>query len=333
MDQDNMTQSFTLQTLANHINATIICHDKNLTIHKLSSFKTADNQSLCLFHQKKYLDELQNSLCKTYLIPPHLIDIIPPGKNLLIHENPYKAFALLSRLFHPESAPYDFRAPTAFIAQSAKIGKNCFIAHGAFIGENTIIGNHCKIGVNCYIGNNVTMGDNCQIENLASVTNAHLGDFVKIHPGARIGQDGFGFASDAEGHYTIHHQGKVIIGNHVSIGSNTCVDRGTLDNTEIADHVRLDNLIQIGHNVKIGKGTVIAAQTGIAGSTTIGKNVILAGQIGINGHITIENFASVCGKSQVTKNIPEGARYAGYPATKDIDWNRQVATLKKLSKK
>ena len=327
-------KTFSLEFLANHINAEIyLPHYLNPQISNLKSLEEADIRSISLFHSKKFLSSFHKTKASACIIHPTLLQYNTLNIPLLIHKNPYKAYALLSQLFINTNHLAEFRAPTAYIAPTAQIGQNCQIEHSAYIGDEVVIGNNCQIGVNSYIGKGVIIGNNCKIENQVSIENTQIGSNVVIHPGARIGQDGFGFASDADGHYTIAHQGIVIIGNHVHIGSNTCIDRGSLENTEINDHVRLDNLIQIGHNVKIGRGTVIAAQSGIAGSTSVGEFVEIGGQTGINGHITIGSGSKILGKSQVTKSVGPGLRIGGYPATLDKEWHRQIVYLRRMSQK
>ncbi len=252
----------------------------------------------------------------------------PDSMYLLVHPNPYKAFALIAQTFYPSEKPPGFIATSAMIESTAIIGVDCFIAHGAYIGNQVKIGNRCKIGVNTYIGDAVTIGDDCLIEDNVSIRHAVIGNNVVIYSGARIGQDGFGFASDANGHYKIPHAGGVIIGNDVEIGANTCIDRGSLDNTVIEDWCRLDNLVQIGHNVKIGKGSVIVAQVGIAGSTEIGEHVTLAGQVGVIGHLKIGKGATVLASGKVYKNVKSGDRVGGHPAVSISDWQKQIRFLK-----
>ena len=201
---------------------------------------------------------------------------------------------------------------------------------GAFIGENVSIGNNTEIGVNAYIGDDVLIGDECVIENNASIMHAELGNNTIIHTGARIGQDGFGFASDKNGHYKLPHRGGVRIGSHVEIGANTCIDRGTFTNTLIEDHCHLDNLVHIGHNVKLGKGVVLVGQAAIAGSSEIGEFVSMGGQAGVSGHIKVGKHAVILAQSGVIDDIPAYGRYAGMPAIPATKWHRLNRYLKNL---
>ena len=328
-------KKFTLAEISDYVGGRILDHTaKTNIITHLANLSEANTSSLVIFHNKKYLQEFLNSKAGACIVSENFISFAPKGMSLILHPNPYKAFALVTKLFNGlELSDKSFIAPTACISPSAKIGENCRIEHGVYIADGVTIGKGCKIGVNTYIGTNVSIGDYCQIENQVSIENTQMGSHVIIYPGARIGQEGFGFASDKEGHYKIYHQGLVVIGDDVEIGANTCIDRGTLGHTVISDHVRLDNLIQIAHNVKVGKYTVIAGQTGIAGSSIIGERVVLGGQVGVSGHIEIESGSSVLGKSLVIKNIPSKSRVGGVPAIPYQQAHRQHIFLKKMVNK
>lgn len=304
----------------------------SLMVYGLASLTKATSRDISMLHRKLYLGEFKHSGAGACITSAEYVEHAPESMHLLIHPNPYKAYALIAQAFYPAETRIEFRAPSAFIAPDAIIGRNSCIEHGAYIGSKARIGERCKIGVNTFIGDNVVIGDNCCIENNVSISHAVLGERVLIYPGARIGQDGFGFASDAEGHYKIPHMGGVIIGNDVAIGANTCIDRGSLDNTVIEDWCRLDNLIQIGHNVKIGKGSVIVAQAGIAGSTELGEYVTLAGQVGVIGHLTIGSGATVVAGSRVYNDIKPGSRMGGCPAVPLEIWQKQIRHLKKIAK-
>lgn len=303
----------------------------NYSIQNIANIETAQPDQLCVLHNKKYLRALEKSKAGACIIHSDLIQYVPASIHILTHHNPYKAFACIAQAFYPKQSLSAYRSPQAYIAPTAYIGPDCIIEFGSYIGEHAIIGNRTRIGAQSYIGDGVVIGEDCTIEPQASIFHAELGHHVVIYTGARIGQDGFGFASDNDGHYKLPHIGKVIIGNDVEIGANTCIDRGSLDNTIIEDHCRIDNLVQIGHNVKIGKGTILAGQCGIAGSTKIGNGVMLAGQVGISGHLTIGDQAVVLVGSVVIKNIPSRQVYAGYPAVPAKIWHRQTVSISKLA--
>ncbi len=325
--------SFNLAQLAQIADASLLHEDSGpFVVTNIASLADAGATELSMCHQKKYLGALKKSVAGACIIAPEYVDYAPKGMRLLLHKNPYKAYALITQAFYPEEKMQDFIAPTAYIAPSAVLGKHCQIEHGAYIGDNVRIGVRCKIGVNTFIGEGVVVGDDCLIDNNVSISHAIMGNKVRVYPGARIGQDGFGFASDGAGHYKIPHLGGVIIGNDVEIGANTCIDRGSLENTIIGDCCRLDNLVQIGHNVKVGRGSVLVAQVGIAGSTELDEFVTLAGQVGVIGHLKIGKKATILVGGMVLQDVEPGARMGGFPALPDRQWLKQVHTLKKLTK-
>lgn len=299
-------------------------------VRGIASLSEADKTQLCVLHHKKYLHALKNSAAGACIISPAYLEAAPSTMRLLVHDNPYKAYALIAQAVYPAKKTESSISANAHIANTALIGEGCTIEPGVYIGEEAVIGKGSRIGVNTYIGDQVVVGEDCLIENNVSISNAIIGNKTIIYPGARIGQDGFGFASDREGHYKIPHLGRVIIGNDVEIGANTCIDRGSLNDTVIEDLCRIDNLVQIGHNVKVGKGSVLVAQVGVAGSTELGKFVTLAGQVGVIGHLKIGDGAMIFVRSCVTRSVEPGAKMAGYPAVPLWSWHRQVAFLKKL---
>ncbi len=301
----------------------------SFVVSNVTSLTEAQSDSISMLNNKKYIGSLKQSLAGACIVEPANIVHAPKSMYLLVHKNPYKAYALIAQAFYPEQQSTNFIDSSAYCAPSATIGADCFIAHGAYIGDNVTIGDRCSIGVNTYIGSNVVIGHECRLESHVSISNTIMGNNVLIYPGARIGQDGFGFASDVEGHYKIPHQGGVIIGDNVSIGANTCIDRGSLKNTEIGDWCRIDNLVQIGHNVVVGRGSILCGQTGIAGSSTLGEFVTAGGQVGISGHITIGSYSTILVGSTVVKTIAPGSRVGGYPAIPYRDWHKQTALLKR----
>lgn len=323
---------FHLGYLAEQVGASLITERQPVVVFDLAPLATATNNQISMLHQKKYIQQLKSSQAAACIIAPEYVIHAPTNMSLLVHKNPYKAYALIAQIFYPNKATRSFIAPTASVASTAQIGTDCSIAHGAYIGDGVKLGARCTIGVNTYIGDNVQIGDDCCIENNVSISHSVIGKHVVVYPGARIGQDGFGFASDKEGHYKIPHTGGVIIGNHVEIGANTCIDRGSINNTVIADWCRIDNLVQIGHNVSIGRGSILCGQVGIAGSSSIGEYVTLAGKVGISSHIHIGDSTTVLVGSTATRDIASNKRVGGFPAVDDKMWHKQTAFLKRQTK-
>jgi len=260
----------------------------------------------------KYVEQFTRSKAGACFVRAKFVDRAPDSMILLVTEEPYSAYAATCSLFYPDTTERSI-SPSAHIAKSATIGNHCSIGAGTFIDEGVVIGDHCHIGANCTISHTI------------------MGHHVVLHRGIHIGQDGFGFAPSAKGIVKVPQLGRVLIGNHVEIGSGTCIDRGSGPDTIIGDHAKIDNLVQIGHNVVVGKYVVIAAQSGIAGSTHVGDGVMLGGQVGLSGHIMIGAGAKIAGKSGVVKDVPPGMSYGGSPAVPIKNWHRQTASIAKLA--
>ena len=240
----------------------------------------------------------------------------PEKISVIRTDDPYLATLLAVKLFYPQPEPtIEGIHRNSTIAESAKLGEGVGISPGVVIGENVELGNRVKVGPNAVIEMNVSVGEDTVIH--AGVVIRHsvlIGKRVIIHPGAVIGADGFGFAP-VEGRFEkIPQVGTVIIEDDADIGANTTIDRAFLGATRICRGVKLDNLIQIAHNVEVGPHTVIAAQTGISGSTVIGRGVMMGGQVGTVGHIEIADGAKIGAHSGVSKDVPPGMVVFGYPA-------------------
>jgi len=248
-------------------------------------------------------------------------------------DNVYKAFALLLDEFGRQTSPEAGISPQAFISPKAELGKDLFIGSSSVIEDGARIGDSCLIYPQTYIGKNVKIGNNVTIyPGVRIYSDCIIGDHCIIHANTVIGSDGFGFAPQSDSLYKkISQIGNVIIEAHVEIGSNSVIDRATIGSTIIRAGVKLDNLIQVGHNVEIGENTVIAAQTGIAGSTKIGKNCLIGGQVGFVGHIKIADGTRVQAQSGVASNVTEpNTMLFGYPAFAYRDYIRSYTVFRQL---
>ncbi|MBE3085842.1 MAG: UDP-3-O-(3-hydroxymyristoyl)glucosamine N-acyltransferase, partial [Bacteroidetes bacterium] len=248
-------------------------------------------------------------------------------------ENAYEAFASLLRLIDQSRPRKKGIHTTAIIEATAKIGSDVYIGPYAYIGENCIIGDGCSVYPHVFIGDNTKLGKNCTINPGVKIYHDCLvGEGCIIHAGTVIGSDGFGFAPQSESEFMkIPQLGNVILEDHVEIGANVAIDRATMGSTIIRKGVKLDNLIQIGHNVEVGENTVMAGQTGIAGSTKIGKNCMFGGQVGVAGHIKIANGTKIGAQAGILGEIKEeNTIILGSPAIDYKQFLKSSVIFKKL---
>lgn len=304
----------------------------DIVIEDVASLDQASNKQISFLDNIKYKDSFAKTKAVACIVAPEMAQYAPKGCHLLTTENPYKAYALVAQAFYPANHPPAEISDQAHVHPTAQIAEGCIIEAGAVIAEGVELGDNCWIEANAVVGRNVQIGKDCHIGPNASLSHAVIGQGTRIYPGARIGQDGFGFAIDPAGHVKVPQLGRVIIGDHVEIGANTCIDRGAGPDTVIGDGTWIDNSVQIGHNVKIGKGCVIVAQAGIAGSATLEDYVVVAAQGGVAGHLTIGTGAQIAAQSGIMQDVPAGEKVMGSPALPIKQHLRQIALLKKLTK-
>lgn len=292
--------------------------DPGATVNSFGKIEEAGVGQLTFLANPKYEDFLYTTAASVIIVNDTLALKQPVNATLIKVPDAYSAFAqLLSAYQEMKSKQLQGIQQPSFISASATIGKDVYVGAFSYIGENVVIGENVKIHPQVYIGNDVKINSGSVLH--AGVKIYHgcqVGKNVTIHAGSVIGSDGFGFAPQADGTYKkIPQIGNVLVGDNVEIGSNCSIDRATIGSTVIHDGAKLDNLIQIAHNVEIGSFTVIAAQSGISGSTKIGKHVMIGGQAGIVGHISIADGARINAQSGVTKSIKEpNAAVSGSPA-------------------
>ncbi|HEY4134193.1 MAG TPA: UDP-3-O-(3-hydroxymyristoyl)glucosamine N-acyltransferase [Alphaproteobacteria bacterium] len=324
---------FTLGQLADIAGASLPAgSDPGRLIRDVAPLDQAEPEHVSFLDNRRYVDALVASRAGACVVAKAHVDRAPAGMSLLLSEAPYLSFAKIARAFHPLPEVTAGIAPTAVVDASAKLGVGCRLDAGAVVGRGVELGARCHIGPNAVIGDGVTMGEDCIVGASASVSHSVVGARVYVYPGARIGQDGFGFASGPNGHLRIPQLGRVVVGNDVEIGANTSIDRGAGPDTVIGDGCMIDNLVQIGHNVQMGRGCVIVSQVGISGSTKLGDYVVVGGQAGLAGHLNIGSGVRIAAKSGVHSNIPAGLEVGGIPAVPIRDWRRQVARLVRMGK-
>ncbi len=252
----------------------------------------------------------------------------------LINSNPYATYARVAAFLNPPALIEPGVHPTAVVADDARVAASAMIGPQVTIGSGASVGERAWIGAGSSVGAAAVIGDDTRIaERVVVAHGVRIGRRSIVHPGAVIGADGFGFARDAEKWVKIPQIGAVVIGDDVEIGANSTVDRGTIDDTVIADGVKLDNLVQIAHNVHVGEHTVMAAMSGAAGSTRIGKRCMIGGGVVLINHITICDDVMFLFRSVVTKSVSEPGVYAGsLPALEAAQWRRNAARFRQLDK-
>ncbi|MBS1908613.1 MAG: UDP-3-O-(3-hydroxymyristoyl)glucosamine N-acyltransferase [Bacteroidetes bacterium] len=289
-----------------------------ISVASFGKIEEAKEGQLSFLANPKYEDFLYTTKASVVIINNALQLKQPVSATLIRVPDAYSAFALLlDKSLQLKTSQLSGIQDPVFMHPTAKIGENVYLGAFVYIGENAIIGNHVKIFPGCFIGNNVSIDENSIIH--AGVKIYHdtiIGKNVSIHAGTVIGSDGFGYAPQADGNLKkVPQIGNVVIEDHVEIGANTTIDRATIGSTCIRAGVKLDNLLQVAHNVEIGSNSVIAAQTGISGSTKIGKNVMIGGQAGIVGHIQIADGSKINAQSGVSKSLKEpNSAVTGSPA-------------------
>ncbi len=303
-------------------------------IDEAGPIEAAPAGAITFLDNPRYSKHIESSVAAAIFISPKYADRVQKPVCALVHPQPYKAYAQTLALIYPTAArPEPVTGETgvskfAHIAPDVLVEDDVIIEAGAIIGAGAAIGRGSRILAGAVIGQNVQIGRNTTVGIHASVTHAFVGDNCIIHPGVRIGQDGFGFAMGAGGHAKIPQVGRVIIQDHVEIGANTTVDRGSNRDTVIGEGTKIDNLVQIGHNVVIGRHCVIVGLAGIAGSATLEDYVVIAGQVGIVGHIRIGTGAQIGGGSGVNFDVKPGEKIMGYPGTDIRSWTKMNMLLK-----
>ncbi|MBN1195828.1 MAG: UDP-3-O-(3-hydroxymyristoyl)glucosamine N-acyltransferase [Candidatus Aminicenantes bacterium] len=252
--------------------------------------------------------------------------------NLIYVDDPYLAFAKLLEYFHPARPFCTGVSDSARVHADARLGQNVRLGAFVEVGAAASIGDDTEIHSGCVVYPGAVIGRSCLIyANVVIREGVIIGDYCILHAGAVIGSDGFGFSRDPAGiPRKIPQKGKVIIGNHCEIGANTCIDRSTIEETRLEDHVKLDNLVQVGHNCRIGSGTTISALTGISGSVDVGRNVVMGGQVGIADHLRIADGVMIAGKTGVSGHIKKRGIIAGNPHMDLRGWRRMHALLRNL---
>jgi UDP-3-O-[3-hydroxymyristoyl] glucosamine N-acyltransferase len=305
--------------------------DLDRSIADVAPLETAGPEHVTFFDGNRlYLPAFETTRAGACLVKPERAGKAPAGAAVLVMDDPYRGYARVAQAFHPLVPPEPGVSPAAIVDATAQLAAGCRIEPGAVIGARAEVGRRTLIGANTVIGPGVVIGDDCAIGAGVTVSHSLIGSRVVVYPGARLGQDGFGYAMGPEGHLKIPQLGRVVIEDDVEIGANTTIDRGAGPDTVIGAGTKIDNLVQIGHNVRVGRGCILVAQVGISGSTRIGDFVAAGGQAGFTGHLTIGAGARIAAQSGVMRDVEPGTTVAGAPAVPIQQFMRQATVLQRL---
>jgi UDP-3-O-[3-hydroxymyristoyl] glucosamine N-acyltransferase len=325
---------FSAQQIAQVLGGTVE-GDSNQMVNNLSKIEEGKEGTLSFLANPKYEEYIYSTQASLVIVNNSFVaaKALPSSCTLIRVENAYESFAKLLDMYNGYKNNKIGVSEKSAIAKTVTLGNDVYVGNFVSIGEHVTIGNNVKIHPNTSIADNVIIGDNTIVfSGVCIYESSVIGANCTIHSGVIIGGDGFGFAPNSENNYNkVPQIGNVIIEDHVEIGANTTIDRATLGSTIIRKGAKIDNLIQIAHNVEVGENTVIAAQTGIAGSTKIGKNCMIGGQVGIVGHITIADEVKIAAQSGIGQSIKEkGAIVQGSPAFGIGDYRKSYVLFKNL---
>jgi UDP-3-O-[3-hydroxymyristoyl] glucosamine N-acyltransferase len=317
-----------LREIADKLDCTVD-GDDSLTISGISTLEDAKEGEISFFVNPKYSNKTKTTRASAIITG---IDTPPLAKTLLRHSNPYLAFAKAIEIFYAREPDEPFIHPTAWIADSAKIGQKVSIGAFTYVGERVVIKDMVDIRARCTIHSGASIGEETLIHSGCVIREGVvIGKRCIVQDNAVIGSDGFGYAKQDDGRwYKILQSGTVVIEDDVEIGACTTIDRATLGETRIAGGTKIDNLVQIGHGSTIGNNVLLCAQVGLAGSTKVGDQVILAGQVGVAGHLTIGDGVTAIAQSGIANSIASGQIVSGSPSISHKDWLKGSATFARL---
>jgi UDP-3-O-[3-hydroxymyristoyl] glucosamine N-acyltransferase len=325
---------FKVTEIANFLKGEIV-GDENVIITNVSKIEEGKPGTLAFLANLKYENFLYSTEASAVLVNKNFVPKEKINTTLIKVDDPYQAFASLLDLYiQAKTLLKTGIEQPSFIDPSATVGKDLYVGAFAYIGKNSKIGNNSKIYPQVYIGDNVTIGDDCILYSGAKIySDTIIGSRCIIHSGAVIGSDGFGFAPLENGTYKkIPQIGNAILEDDVEIGANTTIDCGTMDSTIIRKGAKIDNLVQVGHNCEVGENTVIAAQSGMAGTSKVGKNCKFGGQVGLAGHLTIGDNVFIGAQSGIAKSVKSNQVILGSPAIEIKDAIKAITVYKNLPK-
>lgn len=324
---------FSASQIASLVNG-VVEGDGNVMVNTFAKIEEGHDGAISFLANPKYTHFIYDTNSSIVLVKKDFVAEYPIKATLIKVDDPYATLAQLldmaSQLMNPQ--PTGIEQPS-YISNGVEIPEDAYIGAFSYIGKGVKLGKGVKIYPQTYIGNNVEIGENTIIYPGVKIYHGcKVGARCILQAGVVVGGDGFGFAPVATGYNKIPQIGNVIICDDVEIGANTTIDRATMGSTKIQNGVKLDNLIQVAHNVEIGENTVMAAQSGIAGSTKLGKNCMVGGQVGFAGHITVGDNVLIGAQTGIPSNVKDGSRLMGYPATDAKEFAKQAVYIKNLGK-
>jgi UDP-3-O-[3-hydroxymyristoyl] glucosamine N-acyltransferase len=308
-------------------------HGGGLLLEGAAPLGAAGPRDVSFLDHRRHADALAGSRAGAVIVTPALASLAPPGCVAILADTPRLAWARAAALFFPLPPARPGIHPTAAVDPSASVDASAEIGPLSVVGADAQIGPRCRVGPAAVIGDGVVLGADCRIGAHASLSHALLGARVYIYPGARVGQEGFGFEPGPVGFETVPQLGRVLIGDDVEVGANTTIDRGAGADTIIGSGCRLDNLVQIGHNVRLGRCCIIVSQVGISGSAVLEDFVVIGGQAGIAGHLHIGAKARVGAQSGVISDVAPGVEVVGAPAQPARAFFRELMTLRRVARR
>ena len=329
----------TVAEIARLTEAKLAGGDPERRIAGIAPLDSAQPMHLSFFESKRFADALATTRAGACFCVEAHVGLVPPGTAALVTPSPHKAFAVAaSRLYPAATRPQALMggegiSPAASVHATARVEAGATVEAGAVVGPAAEIGRGTLVAAGAVIGEGVRIGRDAAIGPNATVIHALVGNRLTLHPGVRVGQDGFGYVPGPAGHLKVPQIGRVIIQDDVEIGAGTAIDRGAIRDTVIGEGTKIDNLVQVGHNVSIGRHCILVAQTGIAGSSTLEDYVVLGARVGINTSVTIGEGAQIAGTSIVHGDVPPGARWGGTPAKPVKLWFREMKLLEQMARR